>query len=108
MFFRRPDRFPYSIEHLGRRVAWVVSDLRRMPNAGAHSSAIHLEDSLGDLTDPSALRSALSELEQGLDRSLQDHRSELRYIRIHLRKRPANGLVDRFLAGYRMDRTAGR
>ena len=100
MLFHRPDRFPYSTEHLGRRVAWVVAQLRAFPAPGPHACAIDLEDRLSDLQDVESLRSALGRLERDLDHELYDHRAEIKYIRIHLRRKPVTDQVNAFLRGY--------
>lgn len=100
MLFSRRDPFPYSAEHLGRRVAWVVAQLRTVPSPGTHSSAVLFEDGLADHHDASGLRHALGRLEKDLDRSLRDQRAELKYVRIHLGRRSCTGQLTEFLRGY--------
>lgn len=101
VLFHRPDRFPYTTEHLGRRVAWVVGELRRIPSPLCRSCAVDFEDRLADEQDAHGLLSALGHLERGMDRTLRDHRAEIKYVRIHLRKRPGTDQVVQFLRGYR-------
>lgn len=83
--FRRRKLFPYTVRHLGERVAWVNAQLRLLPSAPTRSSVILFDDRLPDARDVRTLREHLRQLERGIDRSSTDHCEELRYVCLHLR-----------------------
>lgn len=98
--FRRRKLFPYTVRHLGRRVAWVNAQLRCLPSAPMHSSVILFDDRLRDLIDPRGLRAELRQLERAISTGPADHREELRYVRIHLRHCRGHDLCHEFRQGY--------
>lgn len=98
--FRRRKLFPYTVRHLGERVAWVNAQLRLLPSARTHSSVILFDDRLPDAADVRTLRDHLKELELGIDSGSTDHREELRYVRLHLRYCTGRDPCTEFRQGY--------
>lgn len=102
--FRRRRLFPYTVRHLGRRVAWVNAQMRRLPSAHTHSSIILFDDRLDDVADLRALREQLQRLERGVDAASVDQREELKYVRLHLRHCQGLDPCQEFRQGYREGR----
>lgn len=92
--------FPYTVRHLGGRVAWVNAQLRLLPSACTHSSVILFDDRLSDARDVRTLREHLRQLELGIDRSSTDHCAELNYVRLHLRHCTGPDPCTEFRQGY--------